>query len=74
MMKLIQSMGNAAAILGTLVCFVAGLARLGRTFSIAGVGTSTVFQVGIGLMVFACLTKLQELVENQKVSGAGKLP
>jgi hypothetical protein len=72
MMKLIQPMGNAAAILGTLACLVAGLARLGQTWSVAGVQIPALFELGIGLMVFACLAKLQELIESQKVSGAGK--
>jgi uncharacterized protein with PQ loop repeat len=72
MMKLIQSMGNAAAVVGTFVCLVAGLARLGRTWSVAGVAIAALFQVGIALMVFACLAKLQELIDSQRVSGAGK--
>jgi hypothetical protein len=72
MMKLIHSVGDAASVLGIVVCFVAGLARLGGTWSVGGVQIATLFQLGIGLMVLACLAKLQALVESQKVSGAGK--
>jgi hypothetical protein len=66
MMKVIQSIGNAAAVLGTLVCLVAVLARLGGTWTLAGVQIAALFEVGIGLMVFACLTKLQMLIEAHK--------
>jgi hypothetical protein len=72
MMKLIQSVGDAAGALGILVCVLAGLARLGGTWSIGGVQIATLFQLGIALMVLACLAKLQALVESQKISGAGK--
>jgi hypothetical protein len=72
MMKLIRSVGDAAGVLGILVCVVAGLARLGGTWSVAGVQIAALFQVGIGLMVFACLAKVQALVESQKVPGASK--
>ena len=68
MMKLIQSLGNLAAVLGMLVCLLAGLARLGGTWSVAGMDVGAVFQLGIGLMVFACLAKLQELIESQRIS------
>ena len=71
MMKLIQSMGDVAAILGMLACLVAVLVRLGGTWSIAGVQIAALFQVGIGLMVFACLAKVQTLIESQK-TGASK--
>jgi hypothetical protein len=72
MMKLIQSVGDAAGAVGILVCLFAGVARLGGTWSVGGVQIATLFQLGIGLMVFACLAKVQALVESQKVSGAGK--
>jgi hypothetical protein len=68
MMKLIQSLGNLAAILGMLICLLAGFARLGGTWSVAGTDIGGIFQLGIGLMVVACLAKLQELIESQKIS------
>jgi hypothetical protein len=66
MMKMIQSVGDAAGVLGILVCIVAGLARLGGTRSVGGVQIATLFQLGIALMVLACLAKVQALVESQK--------
>ena len=66
MMKLIESMGNAAGVLGALVCLVAGLARLAQTWSLGGVQIPALFELGIGLMVFACLAKVQGLIENSR--------
>jgi hypothetical protein len=66
MAKLIQSLGDAAAILGVLICIAAGLGRIAHTFSLAGIDVGTLFELGIGLMVFACLAKVQKLLENQK--------
>jgi hypothetical protein len=71
MMKLIQSLGDAAAILGMLVCLAAGLGRLAHRYSFGGIDVGTLFELGIGLMVFACLAKLQKLLENQNTR-AGK--
>ena len=72
MMKMIQSVGDAAGLLGILVCIAAGLARLGGTWSVGGVQIATLFQLGIALMVLACLAKVQALVDSQKVSSTGK--
>ena len=68
-MKLIEYVGNAAGILGSVACLVAGLSRLGRIWSLGAIEIPALFQLGIGLMVFACLAKLHVLVENEK---AGK--
>ena len=72
MMRLIDAAGNAAAVLGVLACAVAGFARLAHTWSLEIIDTPALFLLGIGLMVFACLTKLQALTENQRTSGSGK--
>ncbi len=39
MINIIRIAGDAAAVLGEALCFVAGLARLAQTYSIGGVST-----------------------------------
>jgi hypothetical protein len=59
MNKAINWIGNAAGILGVLMCIGTVVMRLGGTYVIAGFGVESGFEVGVGLMVFACLAKLQ---------------
>lgn len=61
MKQLINIAGHAAGALGTLSCLVAGLARISGGFYIAGLESTTVFMVGVGLMVFACMLKIELL-------------
>ena len=58
MTKLIERAGNVSALLGILICLVSGVSRLMGNWETAGYSTMTLFTLGIGLMVFACLTKL----------------
>ena len=53
--------GNIAALAGLLVCGGAGGARVLGFYQVSGYSTMTLFQVGTGLMVLACLCKLQGL-------------
>lgn len=53
--------GSISGILGVLVCTIAGLARIAGFYYLAGYQSTTIFNVGVGLMVFACLVKLQNL-------------
>jgi hypothetical protein len=61
MTKLIEIAGNVVAVLGLVVCVVAGISRLGQSWYVAGFETMVLFNVGIGLMVAGCLAKLQVL-------------
>jgi hypothetical protein len=61
MNKLIEIAGNVVAVLGVLVCLVAGISRLRQNWDVAGFETMVLFNVGIGLMVAGCLAKLQVL-------------
>jgi type IV secretory pathway VirB2 component (pilin) len=58
MQKLIQTIGNIAAILGITLCFITGLMRLGGQLTVFGFEAITLFIGGIALMVMACLAKL----------------
>jgi hypothetical protein len=62
MEKMIMLVGNISALAGILLCVVAGVARLLGLYLTAGYTTMTLFQVGTGLMVLACLCKLQGLL------------
>lgn len=58
MQKLIQALGNSAAILGIAICLVTGVMRLGGQAVVFGFEAITLFIGGIALMVMACLAKL----------------
>jgi hypothetical protein len=66
--KLIGMAGDAAAVVGILLCAVTGAARILGVYYLVGVGTMTLFTVGVGLMVFACLAKLHLLTAESKRS------
>ena len=66
MQQLLNYTGNTTAGLGVLLCIAAGLTRLMGSFYLAGYAATTIFSVGTGLMVFACLVKLQALLDQQK--------
>ncbi len=65
MNQLLALAGHTSGILGALICLVAGLARIGGSFYFANFAATTLFIVGVGLMVFACMMKLEVLVRKQ---------
>ena len=66
MQQLLTLTGSIAAIFGLLLCAIAGLARLSGLYHLAGYEATTIFTVGTGLMVFACLAKLEALSAQQR--------
>ena len=59
--QFITYLGQAAGLVGVLICLIAGLARLTGVYHVAAFQATTLFMVGVGLMVFACLVKLELL-------------
>lgn len=59
MYKHLALAGSISGILGMVICLVAGLARIGGFYYLATYQSTTVFNMGLGLMVFACLVKLE---------------
>jgi hypothetical protein len=59
MERVITILGNLAALVGILFCLVSGVARATGSFHIVGYAAITLFQLGTGLMVLACLCKLE---------------
>ena len=59
MKKLIQTVGDIAAILGITICLVTGVMRLSGQAVVFGFEAITLFIGGVALMVMACLAKLQ---------------
>lgn len=53
--------GNAAAILGLLLCAVSGILRMFGMFYVVGFETITLFNAGTTLLIVACVAKLQYL-------------
>ena len=62
--KMVGVAGNVAAIVGILLAFGAGLARVLGLYLVSGYTTMTLFQVGTGFMVLACLCKLQTMQQR----------
>ena len=61
MNQLMRMAGRAAGGFGVLLCLVAGLARLSGSYYVVGLEATTVFLVGTGLMVFACMLRLETM-------------
>ena len=61
MEKMLGVVGNVSAMVGILLAFGAGLARVLGLYLVSGYTTMTLFQVGTGLMVLACLCKLETM-------------
>ena len=59
--KMVGVVGNVSAIVGILLAFGAGLARVLGLYLVSGYTTMTLFQVGTGLMVLAVLCKLETM-------------
>jgi hypothetical protein len=59
---MITLVGNISALAGILLCGGAGTTRLLGYYLISGFTTMTLFQIGTGLMVLACLCKLESLL------------
>ena len=62
--KMVGIVGNVSAIVGILLAFGAGLARVLGLYLVSGYTTMTLFQVGTGLMVLACLCKLEVMLSR----------
>ena len=62
MERITTLVGNVSALAGILLCGGAGVARLLGHYLISGFTTMTLFQIGTGLMVLACLCKLESLL------------
>ena len=63
MNKAIKIFGDLFAILGLLVCAVAGIARVFHHYHIAGFESLTLFIIGIAVMVASVLAKVH-LLQN----------
>jgi len=61
MYKNLALAGSISGIVGALICLVAGLARIAGYYYLADYQSTTVFNGGVGMMVFACLVRLETL-------------
>lgn len=66
MYKNLALAGWIAGILGAFICLFAGLARIAGFYYLMDYQSTTVFNMGMGLMVFACLVKLETLPTQPK--------
>jgi hypothetical protein len=61
MYKNLALAGSISGLVGVLVCLISGLARVAGYYYLADYQSTTVFNMGVGMMVFACLVKLHTL-------------
>ncbi len=66
MIRMMEIGGNAAGLVGLLVCFVSGALRLSGMWDVYRFDLMTLFTVGIALMVAACLFKLQAMGDDRR--------
>jgi hypothetical protein len=59
MYKHLALAGSISGIVGMLTCLISGLARIAGYYYLADYQSTTVFNMGVGLMVFACLVRLE---------------
>lgn len=64
MQNSIETIGNIAAVVGILLCGLAGLARLTGSFNLMDFDPITIFIGGVGIMVFAVLAKVEALLRR----------
>jgi hypothetical protein len=64
MSKYLFLTGSISGSLGALIGLFSGLARVLGFYYIAGFQSTTLFNIGVGLMVFACLVKLDKLLSS----------
>ena len=62
MERMLTLVGNFSALAGIVLCAGAGGARLIGHYLVSSFTTMTLFQIGTGLMVLACLCKLESLL------------
>ena len=59
--KLLKLVGDLGAIVGILICLVAGASRISGSYHLVGFETVTLFIVGIAIMLTATLDKLHRI-------------
>jgi len=65
MNKMIAYFGNAVGLAGLVLTVAAGVGRATGHYYFAGFEMLTLFSGGVGLMVMACLAKLQLLTSGR---------
>lgn len=68
--KILEGIANLAGILGVLLCLFAGITRLMGIYHLGGYETLTLFNIGMGGMVFSGLLKLDMLLREIRRSGS----
>jgi len=64
--RLISLAGNLVAVIGLMMCLVGGVVRLLGNFHLFGYSAMTIFIAGTGLMVMACLAKVELLLLRER--------
>lgn len=59
MLTIITGLANTAGILGVALCLISGLSRISGNSHLMGYEALTLFNGGVGLMVFAILVKME---------------
>ena len=64
MEKILGVLSSVVAAIGIVVCVVSGLSRVIGSSFVGDFEAMTLFAVGVGLMVLACLIKLELLARK----------
>ena len=64
MTNFLKTTANVAAIVGVLICILSGLYRLLGNFYITGFELLTLYYIGLGMMVFSGLLKLEVILRG----------
>ena len=67
MQQLLRLTGSVAGVLGVLICAISGLARVSGIYYLAGYEATAIFMAGTGVMVFACLVKLEVMSASTRL-------
>lgn len=61
MLQALSLTGSISGAIGILLCAMSGITRVSGSFYLLGYEATTIFMVGTGMMVLACLLKLELL-------------
>jgi len=64
MKNLLTVAGNVAGVAGVLICLIAGAFRVTGSYHVFGYEAMTLFNVGVAIMVAACLAKLHTITTD----------
>lgn len=66
MNRILTLTGAVSGVAGVAICVASGLARIAGHYHVLGFQSTTLFNVGVGLMVFTCLVRLEQMARHER--------